>query len=62
MHETGRIPNAATTVVQLAKIAYRTLMDWKRRGGAPAKWQGPPFEGLARGARDVDDPLYGHLA
>jgi hypothetical protein len=36
-------------------------MDWNRRDPASAKWQGPPFEGLARGTRGVDDPLYGHL-
>jgi hypothetical protein len=44
------------------KIAHRrVLMDWNRRDPASAKWQGPPFEGLARGTRGVDDPLYGHL-
>lgn len=42
-------------------IHRRVLMDWNRHDPASAKWQGPPFEGLARGTRGPDDPLYGHL-
>lgn len=44
------------------KIAHRrVLMDWNQHAAASAKWQGAPFEGLARGTRDATDPLYAHL-
>jgi hypothetical protein len=41
------------------KIAHRrVVMDWNRNVAASAHWAGPPFDGLARGARQPDDPLY----
>jgi hypothetical protein len=45
------------------KIVHRrVLMDWNQNAPASANWQGPPFDGLARGTRDAHDPLYAHLA
>ena len=39
------------------RISHRTaLMDWNRNVDASAIWSGPPFDGLARGARAPDDP------
>ena len=41
------------------KILHRrVLMDWNQNSQASAIWQGPPFDGLARGARLPDDPVY----
>jgi hypothetical protein len=41
------------------KIRFRrVLMDWNQNANATAILQGPPFEGLARGTRWPDDPLY----
>jgi hypothetical protein len=45
------------------KIRHRrVLMDWNQNVAATAILSGPPFDGLARGARYPDDPLYAHLA
>jgi hypothetical protein len=44
------------------KILHRrVLMDWNQHAPASAKWQGAPFDGLARGTRDANDPIYSHL-
>ena len=44
------------------KIKHRrVVMDWNRNANATAVREGPPFDGLARGARHPDDPLYEHL-
>jgi WD40 repeat protein len=44
------------------KILHRrVLMDWNQHAPASAKWQGAPFDGLARGTRDANDPMYTHL-
>ncbi len=43
-------------------IHRRVVMDWNRNVPATAVLQGRPFDGLARGGRCPDDPLYGHLA
>lgn len=41
------------------KILFRrVVMDWNQNTDATAVQTGPPFEGLARGARAPDDPLY----
>lgn len=41
------------------KIRFRrVLMDWNQNTNATAILEGPPFEGLARGTRWPDDPLY----
>lgn len=41
------------------KIMYRqVVMDWNQNSQATAVLDGPPFEGLARGARAPQDPLY----
>ena len=41
------------------KIRFRqVLMDWNQNTEASAILAGPPFEGLARGTRWPDDPLY----
>ena len=41
------------------KILFRrVVMDWNQNATASAILAGPPFEGLARGARAPDDPLY----
>jgi len=41
------------------KIAHRrVLMDWNQNTTSSALWDGPPFDGLARGARAPDDPVY----
>jgi hypothetical protein len=41
------------------KILHRrVVMDWNQHGPARAKWDGAPFDGLARGSRYPDDPLY----
>jgi hypothetical protein len=39
-------------------LQRRVVMDWNENGSAGAKWSGAPFDGLARGARHPDDPLY----
>lgn len=39
-------------------IHRRVLMDWNQNAEASAVWEGPPFEGLARGARHPQDPVY----
>ena len=45
------------------KIAHRrVLMDWNQNAASSAIWQGPPFDGLARGARMPDDPVYALFA
>ena len=44
------------------KIAHRqVVMDWNQNADATAVLEGPPFDGLARGSRHPDDPLYEHL-
>ena len=44
------------------KITHRrAVMDWNRNADATAVLEGPPFDGLARGSRHPDDPLYEHL-
>ena len=44
------------------KIAHRqVVMDWNQNAPATAVLKGPPFDGLARGARHPNDPLYPHL-
>lgn len=41
------------------KIQHRqVVMDWNRNDDASAIMEGPPFDGLARGDRHPDDPLY----
>lgn len=41
------------------KIMFRrVVMDWNQNQLGTAILHGPPFEGLARGARAPDDPLY----
>jgi hypothetical protein len=41
------------------KILHRqVVMDWNRNAPANTVLEGPPFDGLARGARHPDDPLY----
>jgi len=41
------------------KIAHRcVLMDWNQNTTSSALWEGPPFDGLAQGARAPDDPVY----
>ncbi len=41
------------------KIVHRrVVMDWNQNCEASAEWHGPPFDGLARGTRDRDDPAY----
>ena len=41
------------------KIMFRrVVMDWNQNLKASAILEGPPFSGLARGARAPDDPLY----
>ena len=41
------------------KIMFRrVVMDWNQNAAASAILEGPPFAGLARGARAPDDPLY----
>lgn len=59
MHETGQIPDVKTLVDRLA--IYDVLVRHGRGVAASAKWQGAPFEGLARGTRDATDPLFAHL-
>lgn len=45
------------------KIAHRqVVMDWNQNADATAVLEGPPFDGLARGSRHPDDPLYEHLS
>ncbi len=40
------------------KIIHRqVVMDWNQNTEATATLEGPPFDGLARGARHPDDPL-----
>lgn len=40
------------------KILHRqVVMDWNQNAPASAVLDGPPFDGLARGARHPDDPL-----
>ncbi len=36
----------------------RVVMDWNQNTQATAELNGPPFNGLARGDRAPDDPLY----
>ncbi len=44
------------------KILHRqVVMDWNRNTDASAVFEGPPFDGLARGSRAPDDPLYALL-
>ena len=43
----------------LWKMKHRqVVMDWNQNTAATAIMEGPPFDGLARGARYPDDPLY----
>ena len=45
------------------KIAHRrVVMDFNRRTAAAMVETGPPMDGLARGARYPNDPLYEHLS
>jgi hypothetical protein len=44
------------------KIKHRrVVMDWNQNAAATALLDGPPFDGLARGARQPEDPSYAHL-
>jgi len=44
------------------KIHHRqVLMDWNQNSVATSINEGPPFDGLARGARHPEDPLYAML-
>ena len=44
------------------KISHRrVVMDWNQNTDASAILVGPPFDGLARGGRHPEDPLYEHL-
>jgi len=44
------------------KMAHRrVLMDWNQNAAATAVKSGPPFDGLARGARLPADPVYSLL-
>ncbi len=44
------------------KIRHRkVVMDWNQNAQASAIWEGPPFDGLARGDRVPLDPLYEFL-
>ena len=41
------------------KILFRrVVMDWNQNQPSTSKDSGPPFDGLARGGRSPDDPLY----
>ncbi len=41
------------------KILHRrVVMDWNQNADATAVLEGPPFEGLARGSRLPEDPVY----
>jgi hypothetical protein len=41
------------------KILFRrVVMDWNQNQPSTSQDAGPPFDGLARGARLPDDPLY----
>lgn len=45
------------------KILHRkVVMDWNQNSRASAIWEGPPFDGLARGNRAPLDPLYEFLS
>ncbi|MEM9744088.1 MAG: nuclear transport factor 2 family protein [Pseudomonadota bacterium] len=45
------------------RISHRqVVMDWNLNQPATAIHEGPPFDGLARGARAPEDPLYAMLA
>ncbi|MEQ8859094.1 MAG: nuclear transport factor 2 family protein [Pseudomonadales bacterium] len=45
------------------RIQHRqVVMDWNQNVAATAVLEGPPFDGLARGARAPDDPVYALLA
>lgn len=45
------------------KIRHRqVLMDWNQNTTASSINQGPPFDGLARGTRYPEDPMYAMLA
>ena len=45
------------------KIKHRqVLMDWNQNTQATSINDGPPFDGLARGSRHPDDPMYVMLA
>lgn len=39
-------------------VRRQVVMDWNRLGPGASKDDGPPFDGLARGGRAPDDPLY----
>ncbi len=44
------------------KIQHRqVVMDWNQNAPTTAVMSGPPFDGLARGARFPEDPLYDML-
>ncbi|MDE0368433.1 MAG: nuclear transport factor 2 family protein [Gammaproteobacteria bacterium] len=44
------------------KISHRqAVMDWNQNTDASSILEGPPFDGLARGGRHPEDPLYEHL-
>ncbi len=45
------------------KILHRrVVMDWNQNAPGSARWEGPPFDGMARGGHTPDDPLYEFLA
>ena len=45
------------------KIRHRqVVMDWNQNAETTAILEGPPFDGLARGERAPDDPLYRMLS
>jgi hypothetical protein len=44
------------------KISHRQIvMDWNQNVDTTAVWAGPTFDGIARGGRVPDDPLYAFL-
>jgi hypothetical protein len=44
------------------KISHRRIvMDWNQNVAATAVWEGPTFDGIARGGRVPKDPLYTFL-
>ncbi len=59
----GRYLDRLTRRGQEWKLQHRqVLMDWNRTGPGAFTETGPPFDGLARGARRPEDPLYAMLS
>ncbi len=58
----GRYLDHMTKRDDVWKIQHRTVvMDWNQNADATAILEGPPFDGLARGGREPQDPLYTFL-